>query len=129
VLLKSDNGMQDNRFNNVFNDRPVDVPTDQNPRTVRAPNGQPLEIFHGGPYYPAIDAQGNADCQNGQFGYLDGPTGRARYKPHGPVAGDDPFNTQFSRRFAGGSHNVYNDNNPGLAGPTFRGVKNLKDVP
>jgi hypothetical protein len=128
VLLKSDNMTQDNRYSNLFNDRPADVPTDQNPRTVRA-GGQPLEIFHGGPYFPAIDAQGNADCQNGQFGYLIGPYGTSRYKGHKSIPGDDPTNTQFSRMFAGGSHGVSADNSPGLAGTTFTGVKNLRDVP
>lgn len=129
VLLKSDNRTQDNRFSNAFNDRPADVPTGLDPTTAVDEKGDPLQVFHGGPYFPAVDAQGNADCQNGQFGYIDGPTGKGRYKPHGPVAGDDSTNTTFSQRFAGGSHNVYNDNSPGLAGPTFRGVKNLKDVP
>ena len=129
VLLKSDNKTQDNAFSNVFNDRPADVPTGIDPTTAKDSAGNALEVFHGGPYFPAIDAQGNADCQNGQFGYIDGPLGKGRYKPHGPVAGDDATNTQFSRKFAGGSHNVYQDNTPGLAGTTFRGVKNLKDLP
>jgi virulence factor Mce-like protein len=128
VLLKSDNGVQDNRFNNVFNDRPVDLPRGVDPTTAKGPDGSALEVFHGGPYFPAIDAQGNADCQNGQFGYIDGPLGRGRYPAHGPVPGDDPFYTQFNRRFAGGSHNVYLDNTPGLAGPTFTGVPNLRSV-
>jgi hypothetical protein len=35
----------------------------------------------------------------------------------------------FEQQFAGGSHNVYQDNTPGLAGTTFWGVKNLRDVP
>jgi virulence factor Mce-like protein len=129
VLLKSDNKTQDNRFSNVFNDRPADVPTGVDPTTAKSPSGDALEVFHGGPYFPAIDAQGNADCQNGQFGYLDGPLGKGRYKAHGPVPGDDPLYTKFSQRFAGGSHNVYDDNSPGLAGPTYTGVPNLKDVP
>src|SRR3954463_168553 len=75
VLLKGDNMVQDNRYGTVFNDRPADVPIDQDPRTKKDFNGQALQVFHGGPYYPAIDAQGNADCQNGQFGYLGGPYG------------------------------------------------------
>jgi virulence factor Mce-like protein len=128
VLLKSDNNVQDNRYGNVFNDRPVDVPSDQNPRTAKV-NGQPLQIFHGGPYFPAIDAQGNADCQNGQFGYMVGPYGTSRYPSHRSIPGDDPANTQFSRMFAGGSHGVSADNSPGLAGTTFTGVRNLRDVP
>jgi hypothetical protein len=106
----------------------VDVPKGVDPTTATSPNGA-LEVFHGGPYFPAIDAQGNADCQNGQFGYIDGPLGKGRYPAHGPVPGDDPFLTQFEQNFAGGSHNVYLDNTPGLAGTTFWGVKNLKDVP
>src|SRR5436190_10425581 len=128
VLLKSDNMVQDNRFNSVGTDRPPDVPTDQDPRT-RTVNGQALEIFHGGPYYPAIDAQGNADCQNGQFGYMVGPFGTSRYKPHKSLPGDDAANTQWSRMFAGGSHGSSADNSPGLAGTTFTGVANLRDVP
>jgi virulence factor Mce-like protein len=129
VLLKTDNNMQDNRFSNVFDDRPADVPSDQDPRTKKAPNGQPLEIFHGGPYFPAIDAQGNADCQNGQFGFLVGPLGGSRYKAHRSLPNDDPMNTNWSRRYAGGSHGVSVDNLPGLSGPTFTGVANLRDVP
>jgi virulence factor Mce-like protein len=129
VLLKTDNNMQDNRFSNVFNDRPVDVPSDQDPRTKKAPNGQPLEIFHGGPYFPAIDAQGNADCQNGQFGFISGPLGTSRYKAHKSLSGDDPMNTNWSRKYAGGSHGVSVDDFPGLSGTTFTGVANLRDVP
>jgi phospholipid/cholesterol/gamma-HCH transport system substrate-binding protein len=104
------------------------VPSDQDPIT-RKVGGQALEIFHGGPYYPAIDAQGNADCQNGQFGYMRGPLGVSRYKPHKSLPGDDPANTQWSRQFAGGSHGSSADNSPGLAGTTFTGVPNLRDVP
>src|SRR3954447_10313694 len=128
VLLKGDNSVQDNRFNNVFNDRPVDLPRGVDPTTAKVPSGA-LEVFHGGPYFPAIDSQGNADCQNGQFGYIDGPLGHGRYPAHGPVPGDDPAFTQFNRNFAGGSHNVYSDNTPGLAGTTFTGVPNLNSVP
>jgi hypothetical protein len=129
VLLKGDNMMQDNRFGNVYNDRPADLPTGVDPTTAKAANGMALQVFHGGPYFPAIDSQGNADCQNGQFGYIDGPLGRGRYPAHGRVAGDDPNFTQFERNFAGGSHNVYADNTPGLAGTTFNGVKSLGSVP
>jgi hypothetical protein len=129
VLLKSDNNVQDNRFGALFNDRPADIPTGQDPTTAQTATGMPLQVAHAGPYWPAIDAQGNADCQGGQMGYIDGPLGQGRYPAHGPVPGDDPNNTQFSRQFAGGSHNVYQDNFPGLVGPTFVGIKNLKDVP
>jgi virulence factor Mce-like protein len=129
VLLKSDNRTQDNRYSDAFNDRPPDVPADVDPTTAKDEKGDALQTFHGGPYFPAIDAQGNADCQNGQFGYLDGPTGVGRYPPHDSVPGDDARNTQFSRQFGGGSHSVLDDDYPGVYGPTFTGVANLKDVP
>jgi virulence factor Mce-like protein len=128
VLLKSDNSAQNNRLSDEGADRPVDVPKGMDPTTASGPNGA-LEVFHGGPYSPAIDAQGNADCQGGQFGYIDGPLGKGRYPAHGPVPGDDPYQNKFEQQFAGGSHNVYLDNFPGLSGPTFTGVKSLKDVP
>jgi hypothetical protein len=127
VLLKDDNMMQDNRYSDVFSDRPVDIPTGVDPTTAETPNG-PAESYHGGPYYPAIDAQGNADCQNGQFGYVDGPLGKGRYPAHGPVPNDPAYRT-FNQQFAGGSHAIYVDDLPGLSGTTFTGVKNLKDVP
>src|SRR4051795_6137426 len=129
VLIKSDNMVQDKRYSNNFNNPPPALPTGVDPTTAKTPDGLALEVFHGGPYFPAIDSQGNADCQNGQFGYLDGPLGKGRYKAHGPVPGDDPFYTQFNRRFAGGRPKLHDDNSPGLAGPTYTGVPNLKDVP
>ena len=58
-----------------------------------------------------------------------GPFGKSRYGPHKSLPGDDPANTQWSRMFAGGSHGVSADNSPGLAGTTFTGVANLRDVP
>jgi virulence factor Mce-like protein len=127
VMLKTDNSMQDNRYSTVFSDRPVDVPKGVDPTTATTPNGA-AEAFHGGPYFPAIDAQGNADCQNGQAGYIDGPLGKGRYPAHGPVP-NDPNYSKFNQQFAGGSHTIYQDNTPGLAGTTFTGVKNLRDVP
>jgi virulence factor Mce-like protein len=129
VMLKSDSSSQDNRYSNVYNDRPADVPAGVDPITAKDQMGAPLEVFHGGPYFPAIDAQGNADCQGGQFGYLSGPLGRGRYAPHPPLPGEGPPYTKWSQQFAGGSHTIYQDNTPGLAGTTFTGVPNLKAVP
>jgi virulence factor Mce-like protein len=129
VLLKSDNRVQDNRYNNVFNDRPADLPTGVDPTTAKDEKGEALEIYHDGTYQRAIDAQGNADCEIGQTGYIDGPLGNGRYGAHGPVPGDDPYYTEFSRRFAGGSHAVVTPRIPLLQGTTFRGVPNLRDVP
>ena len=128
VLLKSDNMVQDNRMGNAFNDRPVDLPKGVDPRTAKGSNG-PLQVFHDSTYFPAIDAQGNADCEIGQTGYTDGPLGKGRYPAHGPVPGDDADYTQFNRRFAGGSHTSLVPHIPGLQGTTFNGLPNLQSVP
>ena len=128
VLLKSDNMVQDNRMSNFGNDRPVDLPKGVDPTTAKGPNGA-LEVFRDATYFAAIDAQGNADCEIGQTGYLDGPIGTGRYPPHGPVPGDDPNFTQFNRNFAGGTHTLLQARIPGLQGTTFTGVPNLQSVP
>ena len=43
--------------------------------------GQPLFRLYAPAYQPAIDAQGNADCQNGQNGYPNGGLSDGRYRP------------------------------------------------
>ena len=129
VLLKDSNAVQDNRFGNVFNDRPADLPRGVDPTTAKASDGNALEVFHDGTYFSAIDPQGNADCEIGQTGYMDGPLGKGRYPAHGPVSGDDPNYTQFNRNFAGGSHTSVVPTVPGLQGTTFSGVPNLQSVP
>src|SRR3954469_1146506 len=128
VLLKGDNGVQDNRYNNVFNDRPPDLPRGVNPITASVPSGA-LEVWRNGTYFKAIDSQGNADCETGQTGYMAGPLGKGRYPAHGPVPGDDPAYTQFYRQFAGASHVINDATVPGLVGTTFNGVANLRKVP
>jgi len=128
VLLKSDNSVQDNRYSNVFNDRPVDVPKGVNPITAKTPKGDPFEVWRDPTYFSAIDPQGNADCEIGQTGYMRGPLGKGRYPAHGPVPGDDPVYTQFNRNFAGGSNTLNVPEVPGLVGPTFTGVSNLGKV-
>ena len=60
-------------------------------------------ILHGDPYGPAVDSQGNADCQAGQSGYLLG-----RY----PVPGQAANNPAIAV-----------SNLPGDRGPTFSGRK------
>jgi virulence factor Mce-like protein len=119
------------------NYRPADLPSNVNPKTTKLVNGQYAEVQHGQPYAPAIDSNGDADCQTGQNGYLTGPLpasgtpASGRYPPAKAGPGfnasnlADPFYTQQ----AGGSHNVVAPNTPGLAGPTYKGVPNLRDVP
>jgi virulence factor Mce-like protein len=116
--LKSDNRTQDNRISTSDAERPADIPDNQDPQTARDPVGDPLTTLHRQNYYPAIDAQGNADCQLGNTGYLDGPLATDfRYPP----------SNEPSR--LGGSHVVVDPDSPGLAGPTRIGVRNLKDLP
>ena len=73
-------------------------------------------------YQPAIDAQGNADCQVGQNGYVRGPIGSNRYRP-GLAPNGDP---------SGGNAPVTLSNFPILSGGTYvsrkLGINNLRDV-
>jgi ABC-type transporter Mla subunit MlaD len=123
TVSKTDNRAQDNRVGDSQADRPVDVPANHDPQEPLA--GQTVEALHSGTYEPAIDAQGNADCQVGQRGYLYGPlaTGN-RYKPSNDSSIGSPQDNA-----GGGSHIVAESDLPGLAGPTFTGVPHLRDVP
>ena len=117
-LGKSDNRTQDNRISSNEGDKPADVPKSMDPQTARDPAGDPLVALHRQNYSPAIDAQGNADCQTLNTGYLDGPLATGfRYPPS-----DDPAQL-------GGSHIVVDPDSPWLSGPTRTGVRHLKDVP
>jgi len=113
ALLKQDNDSQDSRLTNYPVPITAGIPKDQDPKTATTggPQPAPLVALHAQPYGPAIDAQGNADCQAGQYGYLDELAHGAR--DYGPDV----------------RHVVLDPDTPGLAGPTFNGVKRLKDVP
>jgi len=66
-----------------------------------------LPILHGPTYQPAVDSNGNADCQSGQVGYLLGNL-RAPGQP--------------------ASHpEIIVNNQPGNAGPTFAGRASVPD--
>jgi hypothetical protein len=118
VNIKTDNSTQDNRMSASDGDRPGDVPANRSAKGAANQGGQPLVALHSQNYQAAIDAQGNADCERGQTGYLEGPLlSGGRYPPSNDEAE------------GGGSHVVLDSNTPGLAGPTFKGLKNLRDVP
>jgi virulence factor Mce-like protein len=138
VLVRDDNtSLQPGKLGSSDNFRPADVPSNINPKTTKVVGGDYVEVQHGQPYAPAIDADGNADCETGQNGYLSGPLPASgtpesgRYPPAKAGAGFNASNPSdpFYLNQAGGSHNVVAPNTPGLAGPTFKGVPNLKDVP
>ncbi|HKP89288.1 MAG TPA: hypothetical protein VJT75_04875, partial [Thermoleophilaceae bacterium] len=138
VLLKSANNFQDDVAYNNFGARPSDLPANVDPTGAKSgPEVIPPEAgtnaaytLHNQPYPPAIDAQGNANCAKGQFGYVDGPLtdDPGRYPPaNGTRDPDGTFNT-WQREHGGGSHPVVADNAPWLYGPTFTGLENLSQV-
>jgi len=121
VIAKDDNSSSQNgKLGDSQGSRPADLVPGQgagdDPTVAKDPKtGAAIEISHATPYPPAVDAQGNANCQSGQFGYIDGPLNPpwGRYKPG----------------TYGGTHTQSVSTAPGLAGPTWDGVKSLKDVP
>jgi virulence factor Mce-like protein len=138
VLVRNDvPDLQPGKLGSSSNWRPADLPSNVNPKTTKLASGDYAEVQHGQPYAPAIDAAGNADCQTGQNGYPTGPLPASgtpqsgRYPPAKAGPNFDPNNPNdpFYLNQAGGSHNVVAPNTPGLAGPTYTGVPNLKDVP
>jgi virulence factor Mce-like protein len=122
--VKFMNSEQANSYGTTESSRNVDIPPGQKARGAKDAKGDDLHRLMAPLYGPAIDAQGNADCQRGQEGFPNGPlaTG-ARYGkgelPDGTAAGGNAPNTD----------NDY----PILSGGTFKsrelGIDNLKDVP
>jgi virulence factor Mce-like protein len=122
--LKLVNTQQENGLANIEAARPVDVRPDQDPRGARDSEGNPLQRTYAPGTHPAIDAQGNADCQVGQTGYVRGPLKEGfRYGP-GVLSDGTP---------TGGNWPVTDDDLPGLRGGTYvtrrLGIDNLRDVP
>jgi ABC-type transporter Mla subunit MlaD len=123
--VKLVNNQQDNNLGSSSSSRPVDVPPGQSPIGATDPAGNALSR----PYlpqtsHPAIDAQGNADCQVGQVGWLRGPLlNGSRYGP-GLVPGTSTP--------TGGNWAVLANDLPGLRGGTYLtrklGIRNLRDV-
>jgi virulence factor Mce-like protein len=134
VLVKLDNSESDNRITD-FGDRPDDLPENVDPTGAKNAAGDNLYTMHGTPYTPAIDAQGNANCVAGNWGYVDNDlSGEGRQGRYPAVNGAPDsnqsglFNT-WETSNGGGSHVVIGNDIPFLHGPTYKGVKSLKDVP
>jgi virulence factor Mce-like protein len=128
---KSVNNDQPNSYGTIQGSRNVDLPPGMKARGATAPPdgsmgppGEPIHRLQAPLYNPAIDAQGNADCQRGQEGYPNGSfaTG-ARYGP-GTLSDGTP---------SGGNAPVTDPDYPILSGGTFEsienGIDNLADVP
>jgi ABC-type transporter Mla subunit MlaD len=103
---------QENSLTTSASSRPVDVPPGTDPQSEGA--GQALHSQTGG---PAVDSRGRADCQFGQWGYLD------------RLATDD----RWGPNRLGGAHIVVDPDTPGRAGGTWvsrrLGIDSVKDVP
>jgi ABC-type transporter Mla subunit MlaD len=120
--LKTVNTQQPNSFGDITASRPWDVPPGVDPIGASA-MGMKLGRTYATPYQPAIDAQGNADCQNGQVGFIRGPLApNVRYPP-GLAPDGSP---------SGANAGVLVNNFPILSGGTFKsrelGIDNLEDV-
>lgn len=102
---------QENSLTTSESSRPADVPPGMDPQAPDA--GQALHAQSG----PAVDDQGRADCQAGQWGYIDRLATDSRYGPNE----------------LGGAHIVVDPDTPGRAGGTWvsrrLGIDHVRDVP
>jgi virulence factor Mce-like protein len=131
--LKFPNLEQPNAYSTTESSRPVDIPDDPSAHPPEWSGndaqdakfaGEPAHRFYEPQTDPAIDAQGNADCQNGQVGYVKGRLAPfTRYSP-GTLSDGTP---------TGGNFQVSLDDFPFLSGGTYKsrelGIDNLRDVP
>jgi len=114
VQLKFANREQANKLTQRSAARPVDVDEGEDNKQS---GSNPPAALHTQADAPAVDAQGNADCQTGQTGYPDRFNINPRYGPNE----------------LGGRATAISGNTPGNRGGTFKsrqlGIDNLKDVP
>jgi hypothetical protein len=124
VLIKDDGqNTQNGKLGDVTGTQTADITKaisrggNDDPTTAvsNQPPFAPLEVVHATPYNAAVDAHGNADCEDGQFGWVDGPL-------------NPPWVRTPPGQY-GGTHTISVSVYPTLAGPTFDGVKSLKAVP
>jgi virulence factor Mce-like protein len=132
--LKLVNLLQQNNYGTWEGSRPWDILAGQKPQGAKDALGQPLARFYAPAYQPAIDAQGNADCQNGQNGYPNGALADARYEPGNLRDLSNAQGLPIPSRVGTSANGGITDNNlPGLSGGTYKarelGIDNLADVP
>jgi hypothetical protein len=132
--VKQVNSNQQNNYATSEGSRPWDILEDQDPQGAQDALGSPLARFYAPPYQPAIDAQGNADCQNGQNGYPNGGLGSARYTAGNIADHSNAEGLPSPGQFGSGANGAIIPNNlPGLSGGTYKsrelGIDNLSDVP
>jgi hypothetical protein len=134
--MKVPNSDQQNNYGTSTGSRPWDIPVGMKPQGAKDAQGNDLFRLFAPPYQPAIDAQGNADCQLGQDGYPNGRLNNGRYQIGNLHDQSDDHGLPIPSEVGKGGNGaiVPDDNNiPGLAGGTYvtrkLGIKNLKDVP
>jgi ABC-type transporter Mla subunit MlaD len=133
VLVRTGTNDQEHSFNQNESERPADVPANKDPQNYHDSSGNPYQVWHSSLGGPAVDAQGNADCQTGQDGYTSGPLSPpdAFYKP-ADIGPNEDFKTWENTK-GGGSHTKWTTDLPGLRGPSYvgkrLGIDSLNDVP
>ena len=134
--MKVPNSHQQNNYGSSTGSRPWDILTNQKPQGAKDMQGNDLFRLYAPPYQPAIDAQGNADCQLGQNGYPNGALSNGPYSKGNIHDGSEEHGLPIPDEFGTGSNGaiVPDDNNiPGLSGGTYKsrelGIDNLADVP
>lgn len=135
-LIRTVNLAQPNTLGTTFSSRPWDLQPGQSAHGATfdgMPAGRPMAP----PYQPAIDAAGNADCQNGQTGFPEFRLIEDFVRKNGAAGTGDPNDivtgTLPDGTPAGANSVVGKSDYPGLAGGTYKsrelGIDNLRDVP
>jgi phospholipid/cholesterol/gamma-HCH transport system substrate-binding protein len=132
--VKMPNSNQQNNYGTSTSSRPWDILQGQKPQGAKDNHDNPLFRLYAPAYNPAIDAQGNADCQLGQTGYPNGALGPGRYHPGNLHDSSDEHGLPGNEEIGRGTNGAITENNlPGLSGGTYKsrelGIDNLKDVP
>jgi hypothetical protein len=132
--VKLVNQSQPFNYATTVSSRPVDIPQEKNPIGATDEEGNPLHRLYGtGPYPPAIDSQGNADCHAANIGYVKGPlNARGRY-PAGNIQAPGQLPIGTVETGGGGNWEVTDSDFPIVSGGTYTsealGIDNLEDVP
>ena len=138
--VKLVNQSQPFNYGTTISSRPPDIPQGMNPIGAVDSEGNPLHrLYATGPYPPAIDSQGNADCHAANVGYVRGGqekselNARGRYPAGDIQAPGGHIPGQLVTTGGGGNWEVTDSDFPIVSGGTYSsealGIDNLEDVP